>query len=526
VVTWTVTDNAGNTSSATQNVIVEDNTNPTIVAPADLTVNADNNCEAVIANLGNAVATDNCTTVTVTNDGLAAFPLGTTVVTWTATDAAGNTATATQTITVVDNTVPTIAAPADVIVSADMNCEATGVVLGSPVTADNCGVASVANNAPIVFPIGTTVVTWTVTDNSGNIATTTQEIVVIDDMAPVVTAPADVTVSTNLGCEAIGVVLGSPVVTDNCTVGAITNDAPMIYPLGTTIVNWAVTDVAGNSTTVTQQVIVQDTEAPTITVPSDLEVISNSGCDATGVALGTPVTDDNCGIASVVNDAPAVFPSGTTVVTWTVTDNSGNQSTASQIVTVLDLVPPTADLIDISINLPVGMDAMIDETMIDNGSFDNCGGVTITLSNYSFNCDNLGDNIVEVTIIDQAGNSTVAEVTVTVLPSGIDQDFDGVDDACDEDIIDFVKVPNGFTPDGDGINDMFVIPGIDSYSNVRLTIFNRYGNLVYENSSYENNWDGSSNQNGQLLPDGTYYYVLELDNAEQKSGYVYINRVY
>ncbi len=480
----------------------------------------------MIANLGNPIATDNCTSVSVTNDAPATFPLGTTTVTWTAEDGNANTATATQVITVVDDILPTITAPGPIVVSADANCEASGVLLGTAITFDNCGVLPSTNDAPTTFPIGTTLVTWTVSDNSGNTASATQLVTVIDDLAPIVAAPADVLVNTNFGCEAIGVVLGSPTVNDNCSVSTITNDAPFIYPLGNTTVNWTVEDLAGNTTIVSQLVVVEDNEAPSITPPSDLEVVANSGCDATGVNLGTPLTGDNCGVATVVNDAPAVFPSGATSVTWTVTDNSGNQFTAQQVVTVLDLVPPTADLIDLTINLPVGMDAMIDEAMIDNGSFDNCGGVTITLSQYNFSCDDLGDNNIDVTITDQAGNITTDEVTVTVLASGIDQDYDGIDDACDDDIIDAVIIPNGFTPDGDGINDMFVIPGIEANVNARLNIFNRYGNLVYESLSYQNNWDGSSSKNGQILPDGTYYYVLELDNGYKKSGYVYINRVY
>ncbi|NHM05584.1 HYR domain-containing protein, partial [Flavobacterium celericrescens] len=86
----------------------------------------------------------------------------------------GNTATATQLVTVSDATLPTITAPAAVNVTTDTACTATAVVLGSAVTADNCSVASVSNDAPAVFALGTTTVTWTVVDGSGNTATATQ----------------------------------------------------------------------------------------------------------------------------------------------------------------------------------------------------------------------------------------------------------------------------------------------------------------------------------------------------------------
>ena len=207
-------------------------------------------------------------------------------------------------------------------------------------------------------------------------------------------------------------------------------------------------------------------------------------------------------------------------------DNSGNQTTGTQLVTVTDLVAPVASLTDITIKLPVGQNAYIDSSMIDLGSSDNCSAITFDLSKTSFDCGDLGINQIEVTITDQSGNSTISTVNVTVQLSGIDSDYDGIDDACDGEIIDYVNVPNGFTPDGDGNNDLFVIPGVTETSSASLTIYNRYGNLVYQSKAYNNDWDGTSSENGMELPDGTYFYVLEMPNTSARSGYVYINRVY
>lgn len=71
-----------------------------------------------------------------------------------------------------------------------------------------------------------------------------------------------------------------------------------------------------------------------------------------------------------------------------------------------------------------------------------------------------------------------------------------------------VVMPTGFTPNGDGFNDFFVIRGIDFNDN-NLTIFNRWGNVVYDQKNYQNNWDGKSN-NKMELPDGTYYAVFKI----------------
>ena len=72
-------------------------------------------------------------------------------------------------VTVSDTIAPLITPPADVVVTTDINsCEATGVILGNPTTSDNCTVGSVSNNAPNIYPIGTTTVTWSVSDLASN----------------------------------------------------------------------------------------------------------------------------------------------------------------------------------------------------------------------------------------------------------------------------------------------------------------------------------------------------------------------
>jgi gliding motility-associated-like protein len=524
IVTWTVTDASGLTATSTQTVTVIDNINPSIVAPAAISMNITTGCNVTGLALGTPYTSDNCSVATVTNNAPATFPIGSTTVTWTVTDGSGHTATATQLVTIIDNINPTITAPAAINSYIASGCSATGIVLGTPVTSDNCSVSSVTNNAPTSFPIGTTTVIWTVTDASGNTSTANQLVTVNDTLDPVITTPVAVTAYSNFGCQSVGVNLGTLTATDNCSIESITNNAPMFFPLGNTNVVWTVVDASGNSSTVTQLVTVVDTLKPTIIAPSNLEVASNTGCGASEISIGNPVVDDNCGVATINNDAPVVFVSGINIVTWTVTDNAGNVSTATQIVTVVDNVNPTAVLNNITVSLPVGSDAIITSDMIDNGSFDNCGNVTITLSQSTFNCDNLGNNTILVTVTDESGNFVSQSVVVTVNPSGIDLDLDGVDDACDQLIDETVNVPNGFTPDGDGINDKFVVVGLDSYTSKALTIYNRYGNMVYETNNYQNDWDGSSN--GSELPDGTYFYILELNGSETKSGYVYINRVH
>ena len=127
--------------------------------------------------------------------------------------------------------------------------------------------------------------------------------------------------------------LGSPEYSDDCAVAAVYNDAPDNLQLGQTTVIWTVEDEMGNITTAEQLVTVIDDIAPEIT-PSSGDL--NINCLASEVNIGTPNVSDNCGVASLTNDAPASdqFPVGITVVTWTAIDTYGNSSTYEQTINI------------------------------------------------------------------------------------------------------------------------------------------------------------------------------------------------
>ena len=110
-----------------------------------------------------------------------------------------------------------------------------------------------------------------------------------------------------------------------------------------------------------------------------------------------------------------------------------------------------------------------------------------------------------------------------------DCDNDGVPDWLDTDVcILDISIPQGFSPNGDGLNDRFIIQGLDAYHGNTIYIFNRWGNKVFSASPYNNDWDGTSDSDLSAgrgaLPVGTYFYVLELKNGQKQSGYVYLTR--
>jgi gliding motility-associated-like protein len=102
-------------------------------------------------------------------------------------------------------------------------------------------------------------------------------------------------------------------------------------------------------------------------------------------------------------------------------------------------------------------------------------------------------------------------------------------DPCSPNRCDII-IPEAFTPDGDGINDSFEIVGIEQAPDNTIIIFNRWGNVVFETSNYQNNWIGTSNVNmtigGEELPTGTYFYLFDTKTEKYgvMKGYVYLQR--
>lgn len=85
------------------------------------------------------------------------------------------------------------------------------------------------------------------------------------------------------------------------------------------------------------------------------------------------------------------------------------------------------------------------------------------------------------------------------------------------------KIPSGFSPNNDGKNDAFVIRGLNNFNSSQLTVYNRWGEVVYTNSNYNNNWRGKNNR-GKQLSDDTYFYLLKLSNGKTYNGSVVIKR--
>jgi len=330
IVTWTATDSSGNSASTTQTITVVDTTAPVIITPENVTSNATSKLNNIVE-LEQISVIDSISTVQITNNAPSYYEFGETIVTWTATDSSGNSASATQTITVVDTTAPVIITPENVTSNATSKLNNI-VELEQISVIDSISTVQITNNAPSYYEFGETIVTWTATDSSGNSASATQTITVVDTTAPVIITPENVTSNATSKLNNI-VELEQISVTDSISTVQITNNAPSYYEFGETIVTWTATDSSGNSASDSQQISVIDTTTPSIIAPNDIQV---EIYDKLGVEIdtGIPTSDDVIDSQpTVTNDAPEVFPLGETIVIWTATDSSGNSASATQSIT-------------------------------------------------------------------------------------------------------------------------------------------------------------------------------------------------
>jgi outer membrane protein OmpA-like peptidoglycan-associated protein len=344
IITWTAKDNSGNIATAGQKVILADTLPPQIVAPDDVTVEATDPSGTII-NIGPAKATDNLDPIpSVTTDAPENFPLGITIVHWTATDKYGNKSRVNQKVTVTDTTKPDFTAPLDIVIDAvsseGVNAKELNIEL--PKVRDNADANPIiTNDAPVIFPLGETIITWNAKDAIGNISSVKQKISVIDKKPPVLLAPDDISIEA-ISPTGTVVNLGNPVVSDNIDKEpTIKNDAPTSFKPGSYIITWTAIDKVGNQTKALQKVTITDITPPRLLPPPDITIEATSHTNMK-INIGNPEVADNADNSpKVANDSPVLFPLGTTIVTWLSIDSLGNRSMATQRVRIVDTTPPS-----------------------------------------------------------------------------------------------------------------------------------------------------------------------------------------
>ncbi|MFD2890444.1 gliding motility-associated C-terminal domain-containing protein, partial [Flavobacterium chuncheonense] len=461
-VTFTATDDCGNSSTTSATFTIQDTTNPVIDTMAtDLTVECDGAGNSAqlnnwLTSNGGAIASDVCGGVTWSNDfsNLSGDcgASGNVTVTFTATDDCGNFSVTTATLSINDNTPPTIdTAAVDLVVecngagnTAELN--AWLAANGNALASDSCSNVTWSNDFTTLSDLcgatGSATVTFTATDDCGNSSTTSATFTIQDTTNPVIdTMAADLTVE----CDGAGnsaqlnnwlTSNGGAIASDVCGGVTWSNDFTTLSDLcgatGSATVTFTATDDCGNTSSTTATFTIQDTTAPTIdTLATDLVV----ECDGAGntaelnawlATNGGAVASDMCGGVTWTNDFTMLSDdcgsTGSAIVTFTATDNCGNIRTVPATVTIQDTTPPAIDTL--ATNLVVECDgagntAELNAWLAANGNAlasDTCSNVTWSndFTALSDLCGATGSATVTFTATDDCGNTSLTTATFTI----------------------------------------------------------------------------------------------------------------
>ncbi len=383
--TFVVTDAAGLTNQCSFTITVVDNIPPTITCPPNKTVNADpGSCSATGVVLGNPAASDNCTGLVVTNNGPATYPVGTTTVTHTANDGT-NSVTCNQTVTVVDNQLPTITCPTNMMVNVDPGTCGARVIYTSPIASDNCDPATPAGYTYHSQGLGSYYYLSTTTADyhtaRANARAAGGHLAVVTSAAENALIPPPIAWLGGMDELVEGTWVWEtfePFIYTNWSPGEPNNSGNEDG-----IITW------GSNTWNDHKLHIPEKWV--------LEVEGARFVQTAGLAQN------------------AIFPKGTTTNTFVVTDAAGLTNQCSFTITVVDNIAPTVVCKPHTVSLDASGQATIVPANIFQSGSDNCGTVNLqSVSPNSFTCINEGLNQVTLTVNDGNNNTATCTAVVTV----------------------------------------------------------------------------------------------------------------
>jgi gliding motility-associated-like protein len=225
-----------------------------------------------------------------------------------------------------------------------------------------------------------------------------------------------------------------------------------------------------------------------------------------------------------------VSVSGATSATLTINPTSALDVAANYNVVVSGTCSPNATSVNVELILtPNPIAIPTSNSVICDGNPILLNAATVANGTYSWSGPNGFISSEQNPIISNSDTTESGTYSLGIEANGCFSEIVSTEvivDNCDS--LDFF-IPEGFSPNGDGINDLFVIRGIQFYPNNDFMIFNRWGDKIFETHGYLNTWDGT-NANGVTvgtdeLPVGTYFYVLDLgDGSDIFKGPIYLNR--
>ena len=393
---------------------------------------------------------------------------------------------------------------------------------------DNCSNTASYSQTPAAGTVftGDTSVTIVIQDPSGNSSSC---VFIVEANPDTVNPTASNPIAINVSCAGDIPTADINVVTDeadNCTTNPIVafvadvsdgNNNPEIITR-----TYSVTDAAGNSINVTQTITVNDTVNPLITCPSNITQKVDSGLLTAIVTYTIPLATDNCTDVTINQTAGlasgAEFPIGINTISFEAIDTAGNSVTCS-----FDIIVEAEDILVCTVDAGTNFDITEGDKVELNAVISGVGLIewlpSTGLSNTMI-ANPIASPIVTTTYTIRFTNiqGCIAEDTVTVFVTPLEKD----------------ETKYGFSPDGDGINEYWEIDGIENYPENIVQIYNRWGDLVFETTGYNNTskvFRGIANRKRNLgadkLPGGTYFFhikIKESHNLKKEKGFLILKR--
>ena len=439
-----------------------------------------------------ATATDDSGPVTVETTGTVdTTTVGVYIITYTSTDPSGNIGTATRVVNVVDTTAPVVTVTGTNPVTIE---------LGGTYTDDGATATDLSGDVTVVTTgtvdtnvLGSYLITYTCTDDSGNLGTATRIVKVVDRTPPKVTVNGDNPATVELGGTYTDAGATATDLSGDVTV--VTTGTVDTNTVGTYTVTYTSTDDSGNVGTATRTVIVEDTTAPVVTVTGD---------NPATVELGDTYNDAGATATDLSGDVTVVTTSndvdtntlGTYTVSYSSTDPSGNIGTATRTVNVVDTTAPEPPILN-SIKPTNNVTPTINGKAEAGSIVDLFNGATLlgseiadSAGNFSITCSPLVDGTYSITATatDQSGNTSAvsSELSITI---------DTTDPVLTDNLVD--SIIEGQTSLGSISANEPVEWSVDNKDDIKLTFPNTPENTVIV-----------SLKTGADLADGSYLYTI------------------
>ena len=454
---------------------------------------------------------------------------GTSIITASA-EGVGGPKTAIHTVTIT----PTVGTPVFTLGATSTRCQGAGTVTYTATATNTTGITYTLDAASITggnsILAGTGALTYAAGWSGTSIITASaagcngpKTAIHTVTITPTVGTPVFTLGATSTRCQGAGTVTYTATATNTTGItytldaASITGGNSIVAGTGavTYVAGWSgtsiITAIAAGCDSKTSDLIVttEDVTGPVITCPEDKTEYLNNNCEFIIPDYRSSISVyDNC------DPAPSVFqsPSAGTIlrgdgtlqpVTITSTDISGNTSSCIFNIILLDNTPPVVTCLPDTI-VTVGEGVYKTEVILPAPlASDNCGIKSVI---NDFNGEenatgiySVGITVVNYTVTDVNGNSTQCSQQITIRTS--------------EEFPFGLVIPQGFSPNDDGLNDKFEILRIEAYPENELFVYNIWGYEVYHMSGYNNSWDGTASKglsSGKKLPTGTYYYILKL----------------